>query len=81
MLKPILILVLIAMPSELLADGIKWNVVPDFKNNKAAMEISGVICPGENQENKWCYAVSDEDNRRSNNNSGQAYKVTRKIRF
>ncbi len=60
------LLFFLVYPFVTFADGIKWNVRPDFQSNKAAMEISGAICPGENKkkpENQWCYAVNDEDNR------------------
>ena len=42
------------------ADGIEWNVHPDFKNEEAALEISGGVCGGEDGQRKWCFAVNDE---------------------
>ena len=43
-----------------LADGIDWDVRPDFRNDEAALEISGIACAGKDGKQEWCYAVNDE---------------------
>ncbi len=42
------------------AQAAPWSVDPDFKNAEAAVEISGVSCPGLSTRQNWCVAVNDE---------------------
>ncbi len=42
------------------ADGIEWKVQPNFENDEAAFELSGVVCAGSGKTTQWCFAVNDE---------------------
>jgi len=40
--------------------GRDWGVTTKFRGDKARLELSGAICPGNDSQKKWCLVVNDE---------------------
>lgn len=60
MMARALVMMTLACAGDAAATDKSWTVKPDFENEDAAVQISGVSCPGLSKRQKWCVAINDE---------------------